>query len=227
MVEAAAQKAIQERGHFTLAIPGGSILKMLAGLEGKSTIDWSKVTLAYVNHRAVPNHDDTATHFKAQPLFLSSWQYQGLNVITLTGTTDAEHEAVAYTNALTSLPDTVLPKNASGVPVFDMMLIGVGLDGHVGSLYPNSEAVKETQKLVIPVVKPTSSSITLSLPMMLASKQIVIASAGKSEKYPMGKAEGMLRALQAPETPDTFPACAFRGNAQWLLDEGAASLLSK
>ena len=49
MVEAAAQKAIQERGHFTLAIPGGSILKMLAGLEGKSTIDWSKVIAV---HRA-------------------------------------------------------------------------------------------------------------------------------------------------------------------------------
>jgi len=78
---------------------------------------------------------------------------------------------------------------------------------------------------VVSVVKPASSSISLSLPVMKASKQIVIASAGKSDKYPLGKAEGMVRALEADETVHSFPAMAFRDGATWILDEGAAALL--
>ena len=52
--------------------------------------------MAYVNHRAVPNDDDTATHKKAGPLFLDEWEKRGCNVITLSGTTDASTEAAAY-----------------------------------------------------------------------------------------------------------------------------------
>lgn len=109
---------------------------------------------------------------------------------------------------------------------WDMMLIGVGLDGHVGSVYPHSGAVADTRSGVLSVMKPTSSSISLTLPTMLAAKQIVIATAGKSDKYPLGKAEGMFRALEKDdETIESFPAVAFRQSAKWLLDEGAASLL--
>ena len=61
---------------------------------------------------------------------------------------------------------------------------------------------------------------------MLASKEIIIATGGTSKKYPLGKAEGMVRALEAPdETVSTYPAVAFRQSAKWLMDEGASSLL--
>ncbi|KAJ1487783.1 hypothetical protein T484DRAFT_2185562 [Baffinella frigidus] len=100
MVEEAAGKAIKERGSFSLAIPGGSILKMLKGLQGKSSIEWDKSTMAYVNHRCVALDDETSTHFKARPLFLDSWMEQGLKVITLEGTTDAPKEAAAYAAAM-------------------------------------------------------------------------------------------------------------------------------
>ena len=77
-VKDAAAKAIKERGYFALAIPGGSILKMLAFMD-TSSVDWSKTIMAYVNHRAVPNDDETATHLKAGPLFLNEWQKAGCN----------------------------------------------------------------------------------------------------------------------------------------------------
>ena len=110
--------------------------------------------------------------------------------------------------------------------MFDLSLIGAGLDGHVGSLYPDSEAIKDTSgATVLSVIKPSSSSITLSLPVMLASREIVVASGGSSKKYPLGKAEGMVRALEADETPVTYPAMAFRHKAKWLMDSGAAGLL--
>jgi 6-phosphogluconolactonase/glucosamine-6-phosphate isomerase/deaminase len=88
-----------------------------------------------------------------------------------------------------------------------------------------SDARRGAMQSVVSVVKPASSSISLSLPVMKASKQIVIASAGKSDKYPLGKAEGMVRALEADETVHSFPAMAFRDGATWILDEGAAALL--
>ena len=70
-VEAAAQAAIAVRGHFALAIPGGSILKMLAGTKPS----WSsKCTIVYVNHKCVPMDDaHLATHAKAGALFLDAW----------------------------------------------------------------------------------------------------------------------------------------------------------
>ena len=187
-VEAAANQAIRERGHFYLGIPGGSILKMLGGIKGKSSIDWSKVTMGYVNHRCVPLDDETSTHFKAQPLFLQSWQEQGLKVLTLTGSTDAAYEAEAYTKALAGLPQS------NGYAYFVMMLVGMGTDGHVGSVYPGTPTVTAKEP-DISVVKPASSSISMSLPVMLGAREVIIATAGTSEKYPFGKSEAMYRAV--------------------------------
>jgi len=221
-VQDAAKKAIAERGSFALAIPGGSILKMLSSMD-HSKVDWSKTVLAYVNHRAVPNDDDTATHKKAGPLFLDEWEKLGCKVVTLSGTRTAAVEAAKYQDALKALPVAQLPVT-NGLPVFDLMLIGVGLDGHVGSLYPDCPEVDMKGDWVLAVKE---KSITLSLPVMQNSKQIVVASAGKSEKYPLGKAEAMVRALEAKETTTSFPAVAFRDQATWILDEGAAAMLKQ
>ena len=146
-VEAAAAKAIAERGHFALAIPGGSILKMLKG-----SPSWAKdTTLAYVNHKAVPMDDAAlATHAKAKALFMGEWE--GIDAIVMSGSGDAAAEAVAYEAALRALPSNKLPVGADGLPVFDMMLIGVGDDGHVGSLYPGREEVLDASgRWVLPV----------------------------------------------------------------------------
>ena len=219
-VAKAAKEAIDERGYFALAIPGGSILKMLSFMD-HSTVDWSKTVMAYVNHRAVPNDDETATHKKAGPLFLNEWEKRGCSVVTLSGSRDAAVEASKYQEALKKISSEQLPV-ANGLPQFDLTLIGVGLDGHIGSLYPDCPEVDMTSAWVLPVKE---KSITLSLPVMKASKQVVVASAGKSEKYPMGKAEAMVRALEADETPSSFPAMALRDQATWILDEGAAAML--
>ena len=219
-VAKAAKEAIDERGYFALAIPGGSILKMLSFMD-HSTVDWSKTVMAYVNHRAVPNDDETATHKKAGPLFLNEWEKRGCSVVTLSGSRDAAVEASKYQESLKKISSEQLPV-ANGLPQFDLTLIGVGLDGHIGSLYPDCPEVDMTSAWVLPVKE---KSITLSLPVMKASKQVVVASAGKSEKYPMGKAEAMVRALEADETPSSFPAMALRDQATWILDEGAAAML--
>lgn len=132
-LETAAAAAIADRGHFALAIPGGSVMKMLSG----TAPSWAdKCTLVYVNHKAVPTDDATlSTHAKASQLFLNEG-WSGANIITLSGSSDAAAEAESYAAALQALPEATLPRGADGLPVFDLMLIGVGDDGHVGSLYP-------------------------------------------------------------------------------------------
>ena len=210
-----AMNNIETKGTFHFSIPGGSILKMLGSGESSSlfaNIDWSKCTMGWVNHRCVPLDDETSTEFKSSKLFLDSWKSSGLNVLSLGGSTDAITEAKRMDNLVNNIE-------------WDLMLIGVGLDGHVGSVYPDSEAVAYQGFDCISVVKPTSSSISFSLPTMLKSKEIIIATAGKSDKYPLGKAEGMVKALQSDDTINTFPAVAFRDKAKWFMDKDASQLL--
>jgi len=222
-VNAAAAKAIAERGHFALAIPGGSVLKMLGG----SAPEWaSKTTLAYVNHKAVPMEDAAlATHAKAMKGFLGEWD--GCNTIVLGGSDDAQSEAQAYEEALKALPESSLPRDATGTPVFDMMLVGVGDDGHIGSLYPGREEVlDESGRWVLPVEMKQPGSITLSLPVISGAREVVIAACGVSEKYPKGKSAAMAQGIEGDETPSTFPAVGLRSVATWVLDQAAASTLS-
>lgn len=143
IVGESAVQAIADHGYFALAIPGGSILKMLVGddiLSGDLS-DWtSKTVIAYVNHKCVPMEDgELATHAKARKLFMDKWD--GVNVIVLDGTDDGEAEAASYEAKMKALSDKELPRDAAGLPVFDLALIGVGDDGHVGSLYPGRDEV--------------------------------------------------------------------------------------
>jgi len=113
-LESAAQAAIAERGHFALAIPGGSVMKMLAG----TAPPWAdKCTLAYVNHKAVPIEDAAlSTHEKATKLFLAEG-WSGANVLTLAGSADTAVEAERYAaQQLGTLPEAKLPRHSDACP---------------------------------------------------------------------------------------------------------------
>ena len=227
LVKECAEKAVAERGHFALAIPGGSILKMLVGkdiLDGEWT---SKTTIAYVNHKCVSMDDgELATHAKARKLFLDQWE--GCTTLIMDGTDDGKAEANAYEAKLKALPEDVLPRNEKGMPVFDLALIGVGDDGHVGSLYPDRDEVLEESAWVLPVEMKSPPSITLTLPVMASAKKVVVAACGVSDKYPQGKSAGMRRAVaDDKETIQSFPAVGLRKVATWIMDEAASSKLGE
>lgn len=135
IVRSAAEKAIQDHGYFTLAIPGGSILKMLIDdtnnkiLLSSSSSDWtSKTVVVYVNHKCVAMDDvKLATHAKAQNMFLSQWK--GTKVITLNGSSDGEAEAASYIVKLQEeVSKGVLETDPMGYPVFDLALVGGKFD---------------------------------------------------------------------------------------------------
>ena len=222
-----AQKAIHERGHFALAIPGGSILKMLSG--EMSDMSWTdKTTLVYVNHKCVSMDDiEASTHAKARKLFLDTWK--GIETIILDGTANGDVEAQAYERKMRAISENKLPRcPKTGLPVFDLSLIGVGDDGHIGSLYPGRDEVLVDSKgpWVLSVAKKQPPSITLSLPVMSSAHRVIVAACGVSDKYPQGKSEGMRRAIVAEgENLMTFPAVGLRNIALWVMDQPAASAL--
>jgi 6-phosphogluconolactonase len=80
---------------------------------------------------------------------------------------------------------------------------------------------------VLPVEMKTPGSITLSLGVMSAARQVVVAACGVSDKYPQGKSTGMKRAIEGDETVSSFPAVGLRQAATWIIDRAAASQLSK
>lgn len=224
IVETAAVEAIADHGHFWLAIPGGSILKMLVG-SGVGQAWTQSTTIVYVNHKCVPmDNADLATHAKAMKLFMKDWE--GCNPILMDGTDKGPEEATSYEAKLKALSG--LPINDVGIPIFDLALIGVGDDGHIGSLYPNRDEVLETKSWVLSVAMKSPPSISLSLPVMASAKQVVVAACGVSDKYPQGKSEGMRRAVASnEETLKSFPAVGLRQTATWVMDKAAGSKLGE
>lgn len=228
IVESAATLAIQSRGHFTLAIPGGSVLKILSTLAPSS--DWPNyTTIIFVNHKCVPIDDGSnAIEAQARDKFINTtWNKYTPTVISLDGSNDGVMEAANYENKLRALSLQVLPRDNDNTefPMIDLALIGVGDDGHIGSLYPNRDEINITSgPWVVSSYKKDPPGISLSLPVMQHAKQTVIAAAGQSVKYPNGKASAMkLAILDENVTPSTFPACALRECALWILDEANGS----
>lgn len=122
-----ASKEINDKNAFYIAVPGGSVLKLLAGLKiYKSTIDWSKVFLFYVNHKCVAVNDPTSTHFKAKSLFLDELNF-GANVFPITADSMSSetngHDTIAH--YYQGLLSKNLP-SVNKIPSFDYMLLGMG-----------------------------------------------------------------------------------------------------
>ncbi|GLI58775.1 hypothetical protein VaNZ11_000528 [Volvox africanus] len=237
LVVHAAQVAVAQRGAFFLAIPGGSVLKMCGGLVGQP-VPWDRTFLFYVNHKCVPLGDKASTHQKALDLFLMRVGAPLANVAALKGfpflwpqgSSDPVVEAREYESWLRQIAvQRGMDLTSDVVPRFDLMLLGMGSDGHVGSLYPGRSETSITgpgAPLVLPVDKKQPASITLSLPVMCAAKQVVIAMTGA------GKAEAVRAALQTPSPfgdSIEMPARRVRpvegGSALWLMDGPAASRL--
>jgi len=222
IVEEAAKAAIAANGVFTLAVPGGSVLKALAGLTAKK-VDWSKTHVFYVNHKAVALTDADSTHKKAKEIFLDKVGAPAANVYPPKGSGDAKADAAAYAETVNAAATKLkMARNSTGVPRFDLLLLGVGSDGHVGSLYPGRPETLATNGYVLSVQKSASAgSISMSMPVMNAAKSVVVCLTGAS------KAATVRQALESPVPAGDLPVQLVKPDvAHWLLDAGAASDLA-
>ena len=217
-----AQEAIQKRGVFHLAVAGGSLMDLLGGLANfKDEVDFNKVVLSFANHKCVAPENEKSNLLKSKSKFADSAGITKFVVPTSTPDAqgDGSKEAEFYANALVQAN---VP-HAGKYPVFDLILLGLGADGHVGSCHPMSVAALETSKGVSGSPKSGEpSSITLTIEAMNTARQTAVIVCGGSK----GKKEAVKRAMVRPaESPrGTFPAQSLSAPL-FFLDAEAAALL--
>jgi 6-phosphogluconolactonase len=216
-----ANQAAANTGRFTVTLSGGSTPRafylLLSAPEYKESIPWSKVHLFWGDERCVPPDHPDSNYRMAHEALLSKITIPPDNIHRMAGEKDPQVAAAEYEQQLKiffQLPAGALPR-------FDLILLGIGEDGHTASLFPGSEALKETQRLVVApyVEKLQTHRITLSLPVINQAATILFLVTGKS------KSAIVKRVLQGSGESSTLPAVRVQpqnGKLAWLIDREAA-----
>ena len=179
------EKAVTKKDTFIVALSGGNtpqyLYQLLASHAYSLNINWKKVFIFFSDERYVP-HNDKESNFKmAKDNLLKDILIPAKNVFAIPVSSTPEKDALHYENTI--------KKIFGGKPVtFDLMLLGMGADGHTASLFPGSALLKEKKRLVKAVYLPEKNiyRISFTLPLINRSKQILLLVSGK-EKVPVLK----------------------------------------
>lgn len=208
----------------TIALSGGNTPKLLFEQLGSSTfreaINWNSAHLFWVDEKMVPVSHPDSNFGNAQNLFLNYIPINRKNIHKIRGEGEPIPEANRYAEEIKKI--THCPEGA--LPSFDWILLGVGMDGHVASIYPGVEFeyAKENICGVIRTPSQKSKIITLTLDTILNASRIsfIVTGADKAEIVDM--------ILSNKKASENMPAAVISRNAasvEWLLDERAAGLL--
>jgi 6-phosphogluconolactonase len=223
----AAAESIRHRGRFTLVLAGGSTPRkayaVLATGEGEHNVDWSRTLVFFGDERHVPHDDPRSNYRMAYESLLSVAPIAADQVLAIpTEQPTAEKCAEAYAAALVKF--FALP--AGTMPVFDLVLLGLGDDGHTASLFPGAKALAVSDKIATwsppGALPPPVDRITLTYPAINAARHVMFLVSGAN------KAQA-LRDVVAGDAPKSErPAAGVHpaeGKLTWLVDESAAGLL--
>jgi 6-phosphogluconolactonase len=228
LVTTKASAAIASRGRFTLSLAGGSTPKaaygLLAGEEFASRIDWSRVLLFWGDERCVPPDDALSNYRMVREVLLERVPIPPANVHRIRGEVDPRDAAADYEALLRGLlgTDPTVDAPAQGL---DLVLLGLGEDGHTASLFPNQKAARASRRWVVAEYVPavTMWRVTLAPAVLNSAGHVVFAVAGS------GKAGVLRQVVEGSHQPDRLPAQVIRpspGNLTWLVDRAAASQLT-
>jgi 6-phosphogluconolactonase len=224
-VLAVAQNAIAERGRFTIALSGGSTPKNLYTLiaaNASTSLPWNQIFFFWGDERHVPLDDPDSNYRMAKETLLSKVPVPAANIFPIPAENpDAKAAAAAYEQTVRKF----FGGAAGEVPRFDLILLGMGPDGHTASLFPETEALQENSRLVVPnwVEKFKTSRITLTLPVLNAARNVLFLVSGAD------KATVLREVLEGSGPGEKFPSKLVRpsqGKLIWLVDRAAASQLT-
>lgn len=214
--------AVGAKGRAFVALSGGSTPRQMGELLARpplrELVPWPDIEVFWGDERWVPSESDENNAGVAMRTFLNDVSVQPSRINPIP--TDVSDPAVAATMYSTQLR-TVFGV-VDEVPVFDLIFLGMGDDGHTASLFPGTAAIQEDSELVVAqyVPKLGSHRLTLTPPVLNAGKEVVFLVGGAS------KAPTLARVLTQPEQADELPAQVIRpsrGRLRWLIDEAAAS----
>jgi len=219
------QSAVAARGRALIVLTGGGNgIGLLQYLGTQSQlIDWSKVHLFWGDERYVPEDDDERNDKQARAALLDHIDIPSSHVHAMPASdgefgTDLAAAALAYEQLLAANAEP-----GQSVPHFDVHLLGMGPEGHINSLFPDTPAVRETTRMVVEVEdspKPPPQRITLTLPAIQRSREVWLMVSGAA------KADAAAAAIGGAP-PVSIPAAGAVGleTTLWLLDEQAAAKL--
>lgn len=214
--------AVEQQGRFTISLSGGnttrSVYKLLAEPPLRDRIDWEHWHVFWGDERSVHLEHEDSNYRMASEALLNHVPIPASQVhrfLTEQGTEKAAASLEAALSGTFSKP----------IPSFDLILLGVGDDGHTASLFPGTEALREEKRLVVPnrVPQLNTARVTFSMPLINAAKSIAFVVTGHS------KAQALKRILVPDSASPTLPAALVRptsGTLDWFLTADAASLLS-
>ncbi|TFK40947.1 6-phosphogluconolactonase [Crucibulum laeve] len=216
-----AQKdSVDKKGRFTIALSGGSLPKMLRGLINNPAVKWNKWQVYYVDERVVPLDHPDSNHRACTEHLFSKVPIPSENIHPLDPSllNDLEDLSDSYEKELIR---EFAQKDSARFPVFDLILLGMGPDGHTASLFPGHELLSEEDRWVAYVddsPKPPPKRITFTYPVINHAARVAFVAAGKE------KADTLKSILDDPEAglPSARVRPVFPGQLYWFVDDAAA-----
>jgi 6-phosphogluconolactonase len=220
----AARAAIGAQGRFTAALSGGSTPEALYSLlaENYANFAWNRVFLFFGDERHVPPIDPESNYRMVNETLLTKITIPRENVFRVpTENPDATAVAAEYENQIRRF----FQLKPGEFPRFDLILLGMGPDGHTASLFPDSLALDEQSRIVVAnwIAKFNTHRITFTFPVLNRAAEIMFLASGSD------KADMVRQVLEAKNTPP-LPSQRVQpsdGKLLWMLDEAAASKLTR
>lgn len=220
------QAAVARRGVARLAISGGSTpqaaFKLLADPAHPfvNTIPWDKLQLFWVDERCVPPDNPESNYGVCKRLLLDNVAIPPANVHRMEGELDPEEAASRYESVLRN----TLKLEGAEAPAFDLLLLGMGDDGHTASLFPHTEGINEFGRLCIANHVPQKDTwrLTLTSPVINQAFEVVFEIGGAA------KTDIVAEVLTGPRDPERLPSQLIRpvnGRLLLQMDEAAAGKL--
>ena len=220
----AAVEAVAERGQAYVVLSGGSTPKLMGNILGaapmKDELPWGSLQVFWGDERWVPIESAESNAGEATRGYLDAVPIPPSHVHPFATDGDPESSASEYADLIHDL----VP--GEPVPTFDLILLGMGDDGHTASLFPHTSALSVTDRLIVanPVPKLETVRLTFTVPLINAARRVVFLIAGA------GKAERLSEVLDGPREPGKLPSQLVRpvnGELIWLADEAAVSKLAR
>jgi 6-phosphogluconolactonase len=228
MITATTVQAVHERGACALALAGGNtpraVYETLAGASYRQKIPWRQVHFFWGDERMVPPEHMLSNFRMTNEAWLLHVPIPAENIHRMKGELAPEEAARDYRNELEHhfRKRSALPDSPSSI--FDLVLLGLGEDGHTASLFPKTHAVAESRQAATAVFVPQMNQwrVTLTLPVFNRARKVAFLASGKS------KAQIISSILKLERGETQWPASLVQpasGELHWLLDAEAASLL--
>lgn len=220
--QSSAAVAIASRGRFSVALSGGSspqLLYRMLGTAYRENIRWDLTHIFWSDERCVPADHELSNFRMANEALTSRISMPAGNIHRMRGELPPEEAAKDYER------DLQTHFRADGFPRFDLVLLGMGSDGHTASLFPGAEAVSDMKRLAVPAYSASAGNwrITLTIPVLNAASLVVFLVTGKAKA-------GIVVEILAKGKREPYPAGAIipqHGRIVWLLDSDAASGLQQ